>query len=46
MVTRRTTAPEPPTEVSACLGADATDWAKFAAHWDDLVADSYAAQSS
>ncbi|MGK5543755.1 2OG-Fe dioxygenase family protein [Streptomyces sp. URMC 127] len=37
--------PMPPDEVSACLGAGAADWARFAAHWDDLVADPYAAEN-
>jgi hypothetical protein len=37
--------PMPPAEVSACVGTDPDGWARFAAHWDDLVPDPYAAGS-
>ncbi|MGK5629316.1 2OG-Fe dioxygenase family protein [Streptomyces sp. URMC 123] len=33
----------PSADVSARLGTDADGWARFAAHWDDLVTDPYAA---
>ncbi|MFD8996295.1 2OG-Fe dioxygenase family protein [Streptomyces abikoensis] len=35
----------PAAEVWACLGVDAVGWAGFAAHWDDLVTDPYAAEN-
>jgi hypothetical protein len=31
-------------ELSRCIGADTSDWARFASHWDDLAPDSYAAE--
>jgi hypothetical protein len=34
----------PPADLNACLGTGDSDWAQFAAHWDDLAADPYAAQ--
>jgi hypothetical protein len=34
----------PPADVLACTGTDETDWARFAAHWDDLSQDEYAAR--
>ncbi|WP_046778874.1 2OG-Fe dioxygenase family protein [Streptomyces yangpuensis] len=34
----------PPADVLACLGADASSWAHFAAHWQDLTVDAYAAR--
>ncbi|MFD6225868.1 2OG-Fe dioxygenase family protein [Streptomyces sp. NPDC060232] len=34
----------PPADVLACLGADASSWARFAAHWQDLTQDEYAAR--
>ncbi|MFF9867399.1 2OG-Fe dioxygenase family protein [Streptomyces sp. NPDC013953] len=37
--------PMPPAEVSACVGTGRDGWARFAAHWDDLVADPYAAEN-
>ncbi|OKK04394.1 hypothetical protein AMK26_13580 [Streptomyces sp. CB03234] len=33
-----------PAAVSECLGTDQHDWAAFAAHWEDLAPDSYAAE--
>ena len=30
-------------ELSTCLGAGAGAWDRFAAHWDELVPDGYAA---
>lgn len=35
----------PSADVSACVGADEDGWARFAAHWDDLAIDRYAAAS-
>jgi len=32
-----------PAELNACLGVDDSAWAGFAAHWDDLAPDRYAA---
>lgn len=32
-----------PPDVLACTGADEAGWARFAAHWDDLSEDEYAA---
>ncbi|MFF8828259.1 2OG-Fe dioxygenase family protein [Streptomyces sp. NPDC015131] len=34
----------PPAALSACLGVDEHDWAAFAAHWEDLAPDAYAAE--
>ncbi|MGW0751556.1 2OG-Fe dioxygenase family protein [Streptomyces sp. NPDC002587] len=34
----------PPADVLACLGADTSSWAHFAAHWQDLTEDEYAAR--
>ncbi|MFG3505160.1 2OG-Fe dioxygenase family protein [Streptomyces sp. NPDC047821] len=34
----------PPAAVSECLGTDAHGWACFAAHWEDLAPDTYAAE--
>ncbi|MET9886100.1 2OG-Fe dioxygenase family protein [Streptomyces sp. NPDC006430] len=34
----------PPADVLACLSADASSWAHFAAHWEDLTEDEYAAR--
>ncbi|MFJ8074276.1 2OG-Fe dioxygenase family protein [Streptomyces sp. NPDC096176] len=34
----------PPDDVLACVGADAPSWARFAAHWEDLSEDEYAAR--
>ncbi|MDQ0840951.1 2OG-Fe dioxygenase family protein [Streptomyces sp. V1I6] len=34
----------PPADVLTCLGADASSWAHFAAHWQDLTEDEYAAR--
>jgi hypothetical protein len=34
----------PPAELNPSLGIDASAWTRFAAHWEDLVADPYAAQ--
>lgn len=34
----------PPPAVSECLGTDEHDWAAFAAHWEDLAPDAYAAE--
>ena len=33
-----------PAELNACLGVDASTWTRFAAHWDDLAPDRYAAE--
>jgi hypothetical protein len=33
-----------PTELNACLDIDASEWTRFAAHWEDLVPDPYAAE--
>jgi hypothetical protein len=33
-----------PADVNACLGVDAPAWTRFAKHWDELVADRYAAE--
>ncbi|MER7111478.1 2OG-Fe dioxygenase family protein [Streptomyces sp. NPDC000229] len=33
-----------PAAVSECLGTDEHDWAAFAAHWEDLAPDTYAAE--
>ncbi|MEU0372616.1 2OG-Fe dioxygenase family protein [Streptomyces sp. NPDC006283] len=33
----------PSDDVLACVGADATSWTRFAAHWADLAVDEYAA---
>ncbi|MBV8966432.1 MAG: 2OG-Fe dioxygenase family protein, partial [Mycobacteriaceae bacterium] len=33
-----------PGELATCIGADATSWKRFGAHWEDLVPDSYAAE--
>ncbi|MFF8289898.1 2OG-Fe dioxygenase family protein [Streptomyces sp. NPDC016309] len=33
-----------PAALSECLGTDEHDWAAFAAHWEDLVPDAYAAE--
>ncbi len=33
-----------PAELSACLGIDDSGWKQFAAHWDDLAPDLYAAE--
>jgi hypothetical protein len=33
----------PAEDLSACIGADRRGWRRFARHWDDLVADPYAA---
>jgi hypothetical protein len=33
-----------PAELNAHLGIDGSEWARFAAHWEDLVADPYAAE--
>jgi hypothetical protein len=34
----------PPAELNACLDTDAADWGSFAAHWEDLAPDTYAAE--
>jgi hypothetical protein len=34
----------PPAELNPSLGIDESAWTRFAAHWEDLVADPYAAQ--
>jgi hypothetical protein len=33
-----------PAELNMCLGVDPSEWKRFAAHWDDLVLDPYAAE--
>src|SRR3954447_14384434 len=33
-----------PAGLNSCLGTDADAWTRFAAHWEDLAADPYAAQ--
>ena len=33
-----------PSEFTECLGVDGADWEPFAAHWDDLAPDPYAAE--
>jgi hypothetical protein len=33
-----------PDELNACLGVDASTWTRFAAQWDDLAPDRYAAE--
>jgi hypothetical protein len=33
-----------PAELNACLDIDASEWTRFAAHWEDLVPDPYAAE--
>ncbi|UNS97310.1 2OG-Fe dioxygenase family protein [Streptomyces tubbatahanensis] len=33
-----------PATLSRCVGADETDWSRFASHWEDLEADGYAAR--
>jgi hypothetical protein len=33
-----------PAELNKCLGVDDDAWGRFAAHWDELVPDSYAAE--
>jgi hypothetical protein len=33
-----------PSELNACLGIDASAWARFGAHWEDLAPDPYAAE--
>ncbi|MGA5168738.1 MULTISPECIES: 2OG-Fe dioxygenase family protein [Streptomyces] len=33
-----------PADLSACLGVDEHDWAAFAAHWEELAPDTYAAE--
>jgi hypothetical protein len=33
-----------PAELNACLGVESCEWARFAAHWEDLAADPYAAE--
>lgn len=32
-----------PSDTAACVGTEPADWRRLAAHWDDLVTDSYAA---
>ncbi|AZM51893.1 hypothetical protein DMA15_04225 [Streptomyces sp. WAC 01529] len=34
----------PPAEASKCVSADPSVWERFAAHWEDLVTDPYAAE--
>lgn len=34
----------PSAEVNACLGIESSEWTRFAAHWDELAPDRYAAQ--
>ena len=34
----------PADDLTRCLGADADAWSRFAAHWNELVPDSYAAE--
>jgi hypothetical protein len=34
----------PPADLNACIGTDEADWARFAAHWDELASDNYAAE--
>jgi hypothetical protein len=34
----------PPADLNQCLGIDRSQWAPFAAHWEDLAADPYAAE--
>jgi hypothetical protein len=34
----------PPAELNACLGIDASVWTRFAAHWEELAPDPYAAE--
>ncbi|GGR96271.1 hypothetical protein GCM10010269_38840 [Streptomyces humidus] len=34
-----------PASVSTCLGTDEQGWARFAAHWEDLAPDPYAAET-
>jgi hypothetical protein len=33
-----------PADLNACLGIEASEWKRFATHWDELVADRYAAE--
>jgi hypothetical protein len=33
-----------PADLNGCLGVDGSAWERFAAHWDELVADRYAAE--
>jgi hypothetical protein len=33
-----------PTELNRCLGIGGSEWTRFATHWEDLVADPYAAE--
>ncbi|MGX9791890.1 2OG-Fe dioxygenase family protein [Mycobacterium sp. MMS18-G62] len=33
-----------PADLNACLGIDGSEWTRFAAHWEDLAADPYAAE--
>jgi hypothetical protein len=33
-----------PAELNACLGAETSAWTRYAAHWDDLAPDPYAAE--